>query len=480
MFHCGLELCIIFAAGIYKLVFMSTIFYIGPVLKDGNAGIFIRVQNQKPKIDIKKKTGLTVNPRVWDQRNRKGFRDKYKGNTDVERLFAQLDEIRNEVEGQLSLGKELNSEDVQRIVESVVFKEAIEEEQRRLEELERIKADEQKMTLIKYFQKFFDDAESGRRVTVKGTRYTHGSLTSIKQALNHFLEFEGSLKKKHDFGDVNMDFYNDYMTYLNNHDYKLNTIGKNICWLKAVMSMSETEGYHHTAIYKDKRFKDTRVEADSIYLTKQDLDALRNVDLSGEQPGYTLARDIFFIGVWTAQRVSDYNNINEKDIKEVNVRTIEDIPDPDNPGKTKAIIVEKKKKYIEIIQKKTGTKAYVPCSQELLQILEKYNYSVPRLTDQKINEYIKEVAKMAGLDEEIRVEYVKGGQKHVDFVPKWKMVHSHTARRTGATLMYLSGMEIYDIMKITGHTSPLMLKRYIKADELEVVQKIVEKYDYFN
>ena len=123
---------------------------------------------------------------------------------------------------------------------------------------------------------------------------------------------------------------------------------------------------------------------------------------------------------------------------------------------------------------------YVPCSQELLQILEKYNYSVPRLTDQKINEYIKEVAKMAGLDEEIRVEYVKGGQKHVDFVPKWKMVHSHTARRTGATLMYLSGMEIYDIMKITGHTSPLMLKRYIKADELEVVQKIVEKYDYFN
>ena len=87
---------------------------------------------------------------------------------------------------------------------------------------------------------------------------------------------------------------------------------------------------------------------------------------------------------------------------------------------------------------------------------------------------------MAGLTEEIRVEYVKGGQKHVDFVPKWKMVHSHTARRTGATLMYLSGMEIYDIMKITGHTSPLMLKRYIKADELEVVQKIVEKYNYFD
>lgn len=459
---------------------MSTIFYTGTTVKDGKVAIMIRVQNRSPRISVIRKTGLTINPKVWDKRNSKGFNDKYKDNEEIQKLLKQLDAMRIAVEGQISLGKALTSDDVQKLISDVVYKEAHEEEKRKKEEMMRKIAEEQKMTLIKYFQKFYDDAESGRRVTVKGTRYTHGSLTSIKQALNHFLEFEGSLKKKHDFDDVNMDFYNDYMTYLNRHEYKLNTIGKNICWLKAVMSMSETEGYHHSSIYKDKRFKDTRVEADSIYLTKQDLDALRGVDLSKEQPGYTLARDIFFIGVWTAQRVSDYNNINEKDIKEVNVRTIEDIPDPENPGKTKAVIVEKKKKYIEIIQKKTGTKAYVPCSQELLQILEKYNYSVPRLTDQKINEYIKEVAKMAGLTEEIRVEYVQGGRKHIDFVPKWKMVHSHTARRTGATLMYLSGMEIYDIMKITGHTSPLMLKRYIKADELEVVQKIVEKYNYFD
>ncbi|MBO6078377.1 MAG: phage integrase SAM-like domain-containing protein [Bacteroidaceae bacterium] len=419
-------------------------------------------------------------PKVWEQRNNKTFNDKYKDNKEIQKLFGRLEEIRNEIEGQIALGKALKSEDIKLILEDVIFKEAKEEEKRRKEELLKMKLEAEKMTLVKYFQKFYDDAESGRRVTVKGTRYTHGSLTSIKQALNHFLDYEGSLKKKHDFDDVNMDFYNDYLTYLNKHNYRLNTIGKNICWLKAVMSMAETEGYHHSAIYKDKRFKDTRVEADSIYLTKEDLDAIRDVDLTGEQPGYTLARDIFLIGVWTAQRVSDYNNLDSKNVKEYNVRTIEDVPDPENPGKTKAIVVEKTKKVIEIVQKKTGAKVYVPCSTELLQILEKYDYNVPHLTDQKVNEYIKEVAKMAGLDEEIRIEYVKGGQKHVDFVPKWRMVHTHTARRTGATLMYLSGMEIYDIMKITGHTTPLTLKRYIKADELEVVQKMVQKYDYFN
>ena len=46
--------------------------------------------------------------------------------------------------------------------------------------------------------------------------------------------------------------------------------------------------------------------------------------------------------------------------------------------------------------------------------------------------------------------------------------------------MYLAGMDIYDIMKITGHSTPVMLKKYIKADQLEVVEKITEKYDYFD
>ena len=36
--------------------------------------------------------------------------------------------------------------------------------------------------------------------------------------------------------------------------------------------------------------------------------------------------------------------------------------------------------------------------------------------------------------------------------------------------MYLAGMDIYDIMKITGHSTPMMLNKYIKADQLEVVE----------
>ena len=53
-------------------------------------------------------------------------------------------------------------------------------------------------------------------------------------------------------------------------------------------------------------------------------------------------------------------------------------------------------------------------------------------------------------------------------------------QKTGAILMYLAGIDLYDIMKVTGHASPKMLKKFIKADSLEVVQKLTDKYDYFN
>lgn len=89
-------------------------------------------------------------------------------------------------------------------------------------------------------------------------------------------------------------------------------------------------------------------------------------------------------------------------------------------------------------------------------------------------------AMAAGLTEKVEILTTVGGTPKREFVPKYKLIHTHTARRTGATLMYLSGMDIYDIMKITGHTSPATLKKYIRANELEVVDKIVDKYSYFD
>lgn len=136
--------------------------------------------------------------------------------------------------------------------------------------------------------------------------------------------------------------------------------------------------------------------------------------------------------------------------------------------------------YLNIRQQKTGAKVSIPCNSQLKAILERYDYQMPHLEDQVINRYIKEVAKEAGLTDKVEVETTKGGTPKKEKKAKYTLIHTHTARRTGATLMYLAGMDVYDIMKGTGHSSPVMLKKYIRADQLDVVTKLTDKYDYFN
>ena len=203
------------------------------------------------------------------------------------------------------------------------------------------------------------------------------------------------------------------------------------------------------------------------------------LDLSKDPVGYEQARDIFMIGVWTAQRISDYNNIHKEDFNTLTKNVMKEEPDPENPGQMKAWIEKQEITYLNVRQQKTGAKVAIPCNSQLKSILEKYNYQVPHLADQVINRYIKEIAQRAGLTELVEIETTKGGTPKKEKIEKYKLVHSHTARRTGATLMYLAGVDLYDIMKVTGHASPKMLKKYIKADSLEVVEKLTDKYEYF-
>lgn len=459
---------------------MATTFELGTVRTDGLAPIFIRVQNYTPRLHVKQRLGLFILPRIWEHRLDAKYMEKFKNNDEIQEILRKIEDFRVAIDSQLRLKNFSNNEDIKEYITALLCKDEMEKERAEREEAERLAELEKKMTLNKFFKKFLEDIESGIRVTEKGTIYAQGTITSIKQAYDHLIAYQKKARREFDFEDINMEFYNGYTAFLNKVGYKLNTIGKNINWLKTIMTLAISEGHHNSTTFKDRRFKGARVEVDSIYLTIDDLNKIRAVDLSDKPQGYTIARDLFMIGVWTAQRVSDYNNIHKENIKVHNKRTIEDIPDPDNPGKTKAVIVEKETTVINLQQRKTGAKVAIPCSTELKNILEKYDYEMPHLADQNINDYMKDIAEWAGLTEKVMIESIQGGKKNVEWIPKYKLVHTHTARRTGATLMYLYGMDIYDIMKITGHSTPQTLKRYIKADSLEVIDKITDKYDYFD
>ena len=464
---------------------------LGAINKDGLAQIFISIQDRKSKTHIRQATGLYINASIWEKRNDEKALDRYSKNEDIMRILNSATEIRRTIDGMFKNGTVLNANEVRELVREIVYREEMERERKEKEEAERQAAEKAKITLVQFIDKYVTEIKSGARQTERGTNFSPNTVRSVKQALVQFQRFCKYKKKEYNFGDIDMQFYHDFTSYLKaeikdkkgtvlKEAYNVNTTGKCIRTLKNILSIAESEGLHSNSIWKDKKFKGTRIETESIYLTREDLNKIMKADLSKHGIGHDQARDIFMVGVWTAQRVSDYNYITKEQIYTHTKRWIEDVPDPENPGQTKAEIRTKEIMYISLIQKKTGAQVSIPVSSELKGILEKYDYCLPHLEDQVINRYLKDICKEAGLTESVEILETKGGTPVRNRYPKWDLVHTHTARRTGATLMYLSGMDLYDIMKITGHTTPVMLKKYIKADKLDIIEKITDKYNYFD
>jgi integrase len=446
--------------------------------KKGEATLFVRLQSRKHGINYKVASALSVDIQAWNKSKKSSttmnnFRNAYP------ELTEKMDAIRKSLDLTLNNDSPITKDEMRGIIDSIVYAEAKAAQKKKAEEKAKKEEEAKRMTLNKFIKMYIEQISTGARQTEQGRNYAYSTVKAIKQAMKQFEMFQKSRRRTYDFKDIDMNFYYDYTAYLKKKEYSINSVGKCIKELKSILYAAETEGYHSNNVWKDKKFKGTRVDIDSIYLTQEDLDKIMAVDMSKLSAGHAQARDIFMVGVWTAQRVSDYNNIKKEDFDTLTKNVMKEADDPENPGKKKAWIEQQEITYLNIRQKKTGAKVAIPCNSALKEILEKYDYQLPHLEDQVINRYIKDVAKEAGLTEFVEIETTKGGTPKKERIEKYKLIHTHTARRTGATLMYLAGIDVYDIMKVTGHSSPAMLKKYIKADSLEVVEKLTDKYDYF-
>lgn len=457
---------------------MATSFFLMTKKEDGDATLFVRLQSRKLGINYKMATPLVANIREWNDNygDMKKWRKYSRENTS---FCKKVDAIQEELDNTLDREMPITKEEMRQIIENIAYAEAKEAENKRKEEKAREEAEKNRMTLNKYIDLYLKQIATGGRQTARGRNFAPSSVKSIKMAMTRFKEFQKAMKREYDFNDINMDFYYAYNAFLKKKNYNINTCGKCIKEFKTVIAAAQSEGHHSNQIWRDNRFKGNRVEVDSIFLTREELDKIMAVDMSKFSPAHEQARDIFMIGVWTAQRVSDYNYIQKEDFNTLVKNVLREEDDPDHPGEKKAWVERQEITFLNIRQQKTGAKVAIPCNSALKAILEKYDYQVPHLPDQVINRYIKDIAQAAGLTDLVEIESTKGGTPKTEKIEKYKLIHTHTARRTGATLMYLDGIDIYDIMKITGHTSPKMLKKYIRADSLQVVEKLTDKYDYF-
>lgn len=81
--------------------------------------------------------------------------------------------------------------------------------------------------------------------------------------------------------------------------------------------------------------------------------------------------------------------------------------------------------------------------------------------------------KQIGINDTIIYNYTKGGELITKQVEKWQLISSHTARRSAATNLYLTGrMKTYEIMALTGHTTEKNFFKYIKVTKDDIARTI--------
>lgn len=291
---------------------------------------------------------------------------------------------------------------------------------------------EDETSLILYVEKFITRTETIRKVsTIK--QYRNG-LVKLK-------DFERLRKLKLTFDTIDHDFYNSFVTHcMKNLNLSTNSIGKLIKNIKLWMGTAHEERLHNNLIYKMRSFKKPEEDADTIYLTEDELQRIKMTILPNRH--LDNVRDLFLLACYTGVRSQDYNKLNKDSL--INGGTM-----------------------LKVRTEKTDEEVIIPLHPIAKGILDKYNGTPRLVSNQKFNEYIKDVCRIVGLTELVSLTRTCGGKKITTRKEKCEFVSSHTARRSFATNAYKAGVPSLAIMAITGHRTEKVFLKYIKVGKEE-------------
>lgn len=293
---------------------------------------------------------------------------------------------------------------------------------------------ETRVTLKKYFDIYIEDTKTrtNKQTGRKLSKAMPIKYNNVKNLFNDFCAYEGM---EYDFPDINETFHKRFITYmLNEKHYSVNTYGRALKFVKTLLIAATKAGYNTNLYYIN--ITGTDEPSESIYLNEEELQKIYKLDLS-KKPKLDRVRDLFLIGCNTGLRFSDYTTIQPEDIQGDRLR---------------------------IVTQKTNSKVTIPLMPDAKAIFQKYNFKLPKaISNQKFNEYLKEVAELAGLKENVVTHITKGGEAVTTIQPKFELVTSHVARRSFATNYYKMGVDTLQIMAITGHKTEKEFLKYIKV-----------------
>ena len=405
--------------------------------KDGvliveNVPIRMRVNFASKRIEFT--TGYRIDAAKWDadkQRVKNGCSNKLKQS--ASEINASLLEYYTEIQ---SIFKRFEVEDVMPTPEQI--KEAFNALHKPVSEEHKPKKEALPCDFFQVFDDFVEDC--GRQ-----NNWTDSTFEKFAAVKNHLTNFREGLT----FEFFDERGLNDYVGYLRDvKEMRNTTIGKQLSFLKWFLRWAFKKGVHQNNAYDSYKPKLKSTQKKIIFLTWNELNRLREFKIPSNKQALERVRDVFLFQCFTGLRYSDVFDLRRSDIKG---------------------------DHIEVTTVKTSDSLIIELNNHSKAILDKYkdvafedDKVLPVITNQKMNDYLKELAELAGIDEPIRQTYYKGNERIDEVTPKYALLGTHAGRRTFICNALALGIPPQVVMKWTGHSDYKAMKPYIDiADDIK-------------
>lgn len=377
-------------------------------------------------------TGLTVKLKDWSATKRRTKNDSYK-NGQIARGLVRVEEI----------GSKLSNENNLTLTTLKNTLRADEKLNEIFNKKREITAETDYIAPMEFIRTYIDKAQ-----------VTPGTKKDYNNTYNHLEEFQEYTGKNLSWKSMGYEFYLDMVEFLKvEKDLKGSTIDKVIKNIKVFLNFADlqdnlevNQDFKKTVSGKSLFAKVNKEEAEHVYLNEAEIKQITDAKLDENLSGI---RDLFLIGCWTGLRISDLKRLERGNIKDG---------------------------LLTITAQKTSKNVTIPITDELQAVLDRYPDRLPKIpTDQHYNRQLKDVCEQAGINEPIMAEEKKGKMRVTSLIPKWKLVTSHTARRSFATNLYRRGIPSTQLMMLTGHKSETSFMKYIKVSGEDNAKDVAKK-----
>lgn len=402
--------------------------------KNGDAPIRVSISIQGVRLVTS--IGYNINPTKWNEKkqNVKQGCSNSKGNTytvinaRISKIYAHFSDFEDEVKKNNTT---ITKEQIKGIWDAN-FK---------IGKKHKHVASTESTTFLEYYDKFVREQSSKNSWAVS----TVDRFKYIRKHITDFVE----VPTFDDFDRHGLQRYVDNLREVKG--LRNTTIQKNLSFVKWFLRWATDEGHSTNDGYRAFHPKFKPVDKRVIFLNWDELMTVYNYPIPDSKEYLSRVRDVFCFCCFTSLRYSDVHNLKRSDIvgDKLHITTI-----------------------------KTSDTLQINLNKYSSAILERYKdipyekgKALPVISNQKMNDYIKELGAMCSIDEPQAIVYYRGAVRIDEVYPKYELLGTHAGRRTFICNALALGIPADVVMKWTGHSDYKAMKPYIDiADEIKAEQ----------